>query len=310
MISPQDVPASHLERLWRIARMAGEAFVDDNAWSRGASIAYFTLFSIAPVLLVVIAVAGLVFGRDAAQGAVVEQLSGLMGEKAAAALQEMVRIADNRLHGVWATLIGLVGILLAVTGVFSQVQSSLNVIWQAEGRRKSGLSRLLRARLASLGLVAALGFVLIVSLATSAALAAMTGYVRARFPALEAVLGVVDIVLSIGLTTALFAAMYKVLPDVPIAWHEVLLGAVITTAMFEGGKYLIALYIGHSAIASSFGAAGAPVVMLLWIFYSAQIFLLGAEITWAWAQVTRAHRAAVAEAPHVDSPSDSSRTES
>jgi membrane protein len=276
-----------LDRLWRIARVAGEAFIDDDAWSRGAAIAYFTLFSIAPVLLVVIAVAGLAFGRDAAQGAVVEQLGGLMGIKTAEALQEMVRSADNKLHGVWATAIGLIGIVLAISGVFSEVQSSLNAIWETKGPHKSGLSRLMRARLASLGLVVALGFVLIVSLATSAVLAAMTNYVRTLFPALEIVLSVADLVLSIGLTTVLFAAMYKVLPDVHIAWREVLMGAVITTALFEGGKYLIALYIGQSDIASSFGAAGALIVLLLWIFYSAEIFLLGAEFTWAWAQVTR-----------------------
>jgi membrane protein len=287
MTAPADESATRLGRLWRIARVAGEAYIDDNAWSRGAAIAYFTLFSIAPVLLVVIAVAGLVFGRDAAQGAVVQQLAGLMGVKTAEALQEMVRSADNKLHGVWATAIGLVSIALAISGVFSEVQSSLNVIWETKGPHKSGLSRLMRARLASLGLVVALGFVLIVSLATSAALAAMSSYVSTLFPALEVVLGVTDLVLSIGITTALFAAMYKVLPDAPIAWREVLVGAAVTTALFEGGKYLIALYIGRSDIASSFGAAGALIVLLLWIFYSAQIFLLGAEFTWAWAQVTR-----------------------
>lgn len=280
-------PASWTARLWQILRLAGEAFIDDDAWSRGASIAYFTLFSIAPVLLVVIAVAGLVFGRDAAQGAVVEQLAGLMGVKTAQALQEMIRSADESLHGVWATVIGLVSIVLAISGVFGEVQSSLNAVWEATGPRRSGVSRLLRARLVSLGLVVALGFVLIVSLATSAALAAMSDYARALFPALEIVLGAADLLLSVGFTTALFAAMYKVLPDTPVAWREVLLGAVITTALFEGGKYLIALYIGSSDIASSFGAAGALIVLLLWIFYSAQIFLLGAEITWAWAQVTR-----------------------
>jgi membrane protein len=276
-----------LSRLWRIARVAGEAYVDDDAWSRGAAIAYFTLFSIAPVLLVVIAVAGLVFGRDAAQGAVVRELAGLMGVKTAEALQEMVRSADNKLHGLWATAIGVISIVLAVSGVFSEVQSSLNKVWETKGPPRKALTRLMRARLVSFGLVVALGFVLIVSLATSAALAAMSGYVRQRFPALEIVLNVVDLVLSIGITTALFAAMYKVLPDAPVAWREVLMGAVITTALFEGGKYLIALYIGTSDIASSFGAAGALIVLLLWIFYSAQIFLLGAEFTWAWAEVTR-----------------------
>ncbi|MBX3501383.1 MAG: YihY/virulence factor BrkB family protein [Alphaproteobacteria bacterium] len=287
---PPPQPGTRLGRLWRIARLAGEAFIDDDAFSRGASIAYFTLFSIAPVLLVVIAIAGLAFGREAAQGALVEQLSGLMGAKTALALQEMIRSADESLHGVWATVIGLVSIVLAISGVFVEVQSSLNRVWEVKGPRRSGFSRLLRARLVSLGLVVALGFVLIVSLATSAALTALSGYVRALFPALEIVLGIVDLVLSLGITTALFAAMYKVLPDAPVAWREVLLGAAITTVLFAGGKYLIALYIGNTDIASSFGAAGAMIVLLLWIFYSSLIFLLGAEFTWAWAQVTRRQR--------------------
>lgn len=276
-----------VSRLWQVLRMAGEAYIDDDAWSRGASIAYFTLFSIAPVLLVMIAVAGLVFGHEAAQGAVVRQLAGLMGTKTAEALQEMIRSAEASLNGLWATAIGLVSIALAISGVFGEVQSSLNKVWDAPSKRGS-LSRLLRARVVSLGLVVALGFVLMVSLATGALLAAMTEYARATLPGLTTVLSILDIVLSAGLTTALFAAMYKVLPDAPVAWHEVLMGAVITTALFEGGKYLIALYIGRSDIASSFGAAGALIVLLLWIFYSAQIFLLGAEFTWAWAQVERA----------------------
>jgi len=288
-----DVPATRLGRLWRITRLAGEAFIEDDAWSRGAAIAYFTLFSIAPVLLVVIAVAGLVFGREASQGAVVEQLAGLMGVKTAQALQEMIRSADESMNGVWATVIGLVSIVLATSGVFGEVQSSLNKVWQATGKPRNGLSRLLRARALSLGLVVGFGFVLIVSLATNAALAALSDYARAQFPALEIVLGIVDFVLSIGLTAALFAAMYKVLPDAPVAWSEVVVGALITTGLFQVGRYLIALYIGRSDIASSFGAAGALIVLLLWIFYSAQIFLLGAEFTWAWAKVTRARRAAV-----------------
>ena len=278
-----------MARLWQVLRLTGEAFVDDDAWSRGASIAYFTLFSIAPVLLVMIAVAGLVFGREAAQGAVVEQLAGLMGTRTAQALQDMVKSADESLHGVWATVIGLVSIALATSGIFSEVQSSLNRIWEAPPRR-SGLSRLLRARMVSLGLVVALGFVLMVSLAVSAALAAMSDYVRAQLPGLQTALSILDIFLSVGLTTVLFAAMYKVLPDAPIAWREVWLGAAITTALFEGGKYLIALYIGRTDIASSFGAAGAMIVLLLWIFYSAQIFLLGAEFTWAWSQVQRGRK--------------------
>lgn len=271
-------------KVWLLLRMTGESFIADDAWSRGASIAYFTLFSVAPTLLVVIAVAGLVFGQDAAQGAIVDQLSGLMGRATAEAVQAMIRSASDHMSGTWATVIGLVAILLATTGVFGEVQASLNTVWEAKSRR-STLSRLVRARLASLGLVIAFGFVLMVSLAVSAALTALMTFLHGVFPVLEAGLAVIDFVLSIVLISALFAAMYKVLPDTPIAWRDVIVGAVCATLLFAAGKYLIALYIGESNIASSFGAAGALIVLLLWIFYSAQIFLLGAEFTRAWACV-------------------------
>ena len=271
-------------KFWLLLRLTGEGFVADDAWSRGASIAYFTLFSMAPTLLVVIAVAGLVFGQEAAQGAIVSQLGGLMGRETAEALQAMIRSASDSMSGAWATVIGGIAIVLATTGVFGEVQSSLNAVWKAESRR-STLSRLVRARVASLGLVVAFGFVLMVSLAVSAALTALMTFLHGIFPVLEASLVVVEFIVSIVLISALFAAMYKVLPDTPIAWHDVIVGAVCATLLFAGGKYLIALYIGQSNIASSFGAAGALIVLLLWIFYSAQIFLLGAEFTRAWACV-------------------------
>lgn len=281
---PSERPATGLGRIWQVLRLTGEGFVEDAAWSRGASIAYFTLFSVAPTLLVVIAVAGLVFGREAAQGAIVSQLGGLMGRDTAQALQDMIRSASDSLHGTLATVIGLLAILLATTGVFGEVQTSLNAVWKATSQR-STMSRLMRARLASLGLVFAFGFVLMVSLAVSAALRALASYLHVVFPTLEAGLAVLDVALSIVLISALFAAMYKVLPDTPIDWHDVIVGAVFATLLFTGGKYLIALYIGSSNVASTFGAAGALIVLLLWIFYSAQIFLLGAEFIRAWACV-------------------------
>ena len=282
--TPQQNSRTVLGRVWLLVRMTGEGFIDDDDWSRGASIAYFTLFSVAPTLLVVIAVAGLVFGEDAAQGAIVNQLGGLMGQQTAEALQAMIRSASDRLSGTLATLVGLGTILLAISGVFGEVQSALNAIWKVKPGQ-STMTRLVRARLASLGLVIAFGFVLMVSLAVSAALAALSTFLQGVFPAMEAALAVADFMLSIVLLSALFAAVYKVLPDTPIAWRDVAVGAVFATLLFAGGKYLIALYVGGSDIASSFGAAGALIVLLVWIFYSAQIFLLGAEFTRAWACV-------------------------
>jgi membrane protein len=282
--SPATMPRTTMGRLWLVLRLTIEDFVADDAWSLGASIAYFTLFSVAPVLLVVIATAGMVFSREAAQGAIVDELGGLMGRETAEALQAMVRSASDRMNGQLATLIGIGTILLATTGVFGEVQSALNAVWKIAPRR-STMTRLVRARLASLGLVVAFGFVLIVSLSVSAALSGLSTYLHGIFPALEAALTVLDFILSIVLISAMFAAMYKILPDTPIAWRDVGIGAVVATLLFAGGKYLIALYIGSSNVASSFGAAGALIVVLLWIFYSAQIFLLGAEFTRAWAHV-------------------------
>src|SRR5262245_48921641 len=183
--SPDAVPRTVLGRLWLVLRLTAQDFVADEAWSRGASIAYFTLFSMAPVLLVVIATAGLVFGPDAAEGAIVDELSGLMGQRTAEALQAMIRSASDRMSGQAATLIGLGTLLLATTGVFGEVQSALNAVWKTAPRHAT-MTSLLRARLASLGLVIAFGFVLIVSLAVSGALTALSTYLHTVFPALEA----------------------------------------------------------------------------------------------------------------------------
>jgi membrane protein len=276
------VPSS-LRGVWHLLRDTVEGFIDDDALSRGASIAYYTLFSLAPILLIVVALAGLAFGRDAARGALVDQLSGLMGGKSAEALQAMIESASDPKTGMTASLIGILAALITLTGAFGEVQSALNAIWKAKSRR-STLSRLMRARLASLGLVVTSGFLLTVSLVVSAALAALSNYLKAVFPAGEFALQVADIVISGTLLTGMFAAIYKVLPDTPIAWRDVAIGALVTTGLFEGGKYVIALYIGKSNVASSYGAAGALIILLLWIFYSAQIFLLGAEFTRAFAR--------------------------
>lgn len=278
---------------WDLAKDTVKGFIADEALSHGASIAYYTLFAVAPVLLIIIAIAGLVFGRDAAEAAIVAQLSGLMGESTAKALEEIVHKVGDREGGVWATVVGIGALILTATGVFGEVQSALNVVWKAKHsktkERQSTLSRLARARAASLGLVVTSGFLITVSLATSAALEALSGYLRGVFPGAEIVLTVVDFVISTALIGFMFAAIYKVLPDKPVAWRDVAIGALVTALLFEGGKYLIALYIGKSDVASTYGAAGALVVLLLWIYYTAQIFLLGAEFTRAYARRYGSH---------------------
>jgi membrane protein len=275
-------------RAWKLAKDTLKDFIADEALSHGASIAYYTLFAVAPVLLIIIAIAGLVFGRDAAEASIVGQLSGLMGESTAKVLEEIVHKVGDREGGLWATVAGIGALILTATGVFGEVQSALNVIWKAKDsaakERRSTLARLARARAASLGLVVTSGFLITVSLATSAALEALSGYLRGLFPGAEVALTIVDFVVSTLLIGFMFAAIYKVLPDKPVAWRDAAVGGVATALLFEGGKYLIALYIGNSDTAATYGAAGALVVLLLWIYYTAQIFLLGAEFTHVYAQ--------------------------
>ena len=275
-------------KAWMLIKDTVNDFVNDNALSRGASIAYYTLFAIAPALLIIVAIAGLVFGHDAAQGAIVGQLGGLMGDATAKAIEGMISSADNRSAGVVASIVGVVALIVTATGVFGEVQSSMNAIWKVKPR-SSTLSRLVRARLASLGLVLTSGFLLMVSLVLSAAREGMSKYLKGLFPGADLTLQVFDFLVSTALISAMFAAIYKILPDKPITWRDVAIGAVVTTLLFDVGKYLIALYIGQSNVASSYGAAGGLIVLLLWIYYAAQIFLFGAEFTHAYAKRFGSH---------------------
>ena len=269
---------------WNLLKHSVLEFIDDNALSRGASIAFYTVTSIAPLLLIVIAIAGLVFGEDAARDAIQTELGDLMGRQSAEMLQNAVKSASSHGSGgsILATLIGLVTLLVTASGVFGEMQATLNVIWKAKPHGNT-LSRLLRARAASLGLVAALGFLLIVSLAVSAGLSAFGDFINAYLPFDKLILIVLNLVVSLLLISAVFAAIYKVLPDTSLEWHDVLVGAIATAGLFTVGKSLIGWYIGSSAVASAYGAAGALIVVLLWIYYSAQIFLFGAEFTKVYA---------------------------
>jgi membrane protein len=278
-----------LSATWLLLKDTVTGFIDDEALSRGASIAYYTLFSIAPVLLVVIAIAGIAFGREAAEGAIVDQLSVMMGHRTAEALQGMIESAAKPREGTVATIIGVIVLLVATSGVFGEVQSAMNAIWKTRASAHSTLTRLMRARLASLGLVVTCGFLLTVSLATSAALAGLSTYLRYVFPDVQVVINVFDVVMSAILISGMFAAMFKVLPDTDIAWRDVAIGALASTILFEGGKYAIAFYIGQSNFTSSYGAAGALIVLLVWIYYSSQIFLLGAEFSRAYARRYGSH---------------------
>lgn len=269
-------------RAWQLLKDAASAFIADEALTRGAAIAFYAVTSIGPVLLIVIAIAGLFFGHDAAQDAITGQLSGLMGRQTAEMLQTAVASAAGTSSGIIATIVGLVMLIATASGVFGEMQTALNTIWKAKPEG-AALSRLIRARAASLGLVATLGFLLIVSLAVSAGLTAFGNYLNAVLPFGSVVLSVLNTVVSFSLIALLFAAIYKVLPDCPLEWRDVIVGALVTAFLFTVGKSLIGWYIGSSAVASSYGAAGALIVLLLWVYYSAQIFLLGAEFTKAFA---------------------------
>lgn len=259
------------------------SFIHDEALTRGAAIAFYAATAIAPLLLIVVAVAGIVFGRDAAQNAVAEQLSALMGKQTAEFLQVTMASASNVGSGALAALIGLVTLIATASGVFGEMQSALNVIWKVQPTGTT-VSRLIRARAASVGLIAALGFLLVVSLVVSAGLTAFGAYLNAVLPFGAIVLSIVNALVSFGLLALVFAAIYKVLPDRHLSWRDVALGAVITALLFTAGKSLIGWYIGSIAVDSTYGAAGSLIVFLLWVYYSVQIFLLGAEFTKAFTE--------------------------
>jgi membrane protein len=260
--------------LWRTA---ADSWVADRAASMGAAIAYYTCFSLAPMLILVIAVAGLAFGQTAAEGALFGQVANLVGADSAAALQAMLRSASGAKSGIVATIIGFVTLLIAATAVFGELQASLNVIWKAKAPTGFGLWYLIKSRLLSLSLIFAIGFLMLVSLVASAALAAFSDYLDRKMPGLPIILRIVHLTMSFGFTTIFFAMMFKILPDTFVAWRDVWLGAAATALLFTIGKYLITLYIGSSKVASAYGAAGALVIVLIWVYYSAQILLFGAE---------------------------------
>ena len=272
-------------------RQAVEAWSEDYAPSMGAALAYYTLFSIAPLLLIVIGVTGLAFGDEAARGEIFGQLRGLMGEEGAAAVERLLANASKPEGGVVATTVGTVMLLLGAMTVFGELQNALDRIWRAPVAKKaSGWWGLLRSRLLSFGMILGIAFLLMVSLVVSALLSALGKFWGAFFGGWEVVAHVLDIVVSFGIVAVLFALIYKLIPRVHVAWRDVWIGAGVTAALFAIGKFLIGLYLGKSSVASAFGAAGSLVVMMVWVYYSAQIFLLGAEFTWVYAHTYGSRR--------------------
>ena len=264
-------------------------FIDDEALTRGAAISFYTVTAVAPLLLILVGLVGLVFGREAAQGALVGQFSGLLGADTADFFQTIVANAAGKSSGTFATIAGFATLLITATGVFSEMQSALNTIWKVETKAAT-VSRLLRARAASMGLVAVLGFLLVVSLVVSAVLTAFSSYLEAAFPVGRFAIYALNHAVSFLLIAVLFAAIFKVLPDRKLEWRDVAMAALATSLLFSVGKYLIAWYLGTSGVASTYGAAGALILLLLWVYYSVQILLMGAEFTKAYANARGSRR--------------------
>jgi membrane protein len=272
-------------------KQAALAWIKDDAASMGAALAFYSAFSLAPLLLIVMALAGVVYGPDAAREAVVTQFAQLIGPVGAEAVGGLLKAASSAETGGIATVVGVVLLLIGATTVLVELETDLDRIWEAPPRQGNGLVSVLRARLLSFGMILGIGFLLIVSLVASSAIAAVSaGWKSSGFGTTGLFLA--DFLLAVVIFTALFGMLYKWLPNVRIAWHDVWTGALTTAVLFNLGRLAIGAYLGRSATASAYAAAGSVLVLLLWLYYSAQIFLFGAEFTWVRAKHRRALRQA------------------
>ena len=253
--------------------------------------AYYTVFSLAPLFIIAVSIAGLVFGREAAQGQIFEQLRTLIGETSAAAVEDVVESATSKpATGVLATIAGFVALIIGASGVFAQMQASLNAIWRVQPKPERGVFwGLVQDRILSFGFILIVGFLLLISLILSAIIAFIGQWFGGFLPGVEMLIQILNAIISLGIITLLFAMIFKFLPDVKIAWRDVWIGALITAALFTIGKEVLGLYLGKSGVASSYGAAGSLIVLLLWVYYSAQIVFFGAEFTKAYAKRFGSH---------------------
>ncbi len=284
-----------MRRAFAIVKQAFADWRRDNAGRLGAALSYYTLFSLAPLLIVAIAVAGFFFGREAAQGQIVSEIQGLVGEAGAHAVQDMIQNSRQPSTGIVATIVGLVTLLLGATGAFTELKSALNVVWDVKDEG-GGLLSLLRGRLWAFAMVLAVGFLLVVSLLISAAISAADPFF-AWIGIPPALVHIANAAASFVVITALFALLFKYLPDTDVEWRDVWMGAVVTSGLFTVGKMLIGLYLGRSSVASVYGAAGSIVVLIVWVYYAAQIFFFGAEVTQAYAHRHGSRRDAEAPTP-------------
>jgi membrane protein len=273
-----------LRDAWEMTKETFSEWNDDKASRLAAALAYYAVFSLAPLLVITIGVAGLVFGEDAAQGEIVAQLGGLIGVKGAALVEEMIAASRQESAGIAATALGIAVLLFGASGVFGQLQDALDTIWEVKPKPGRGWRGLVRDRFLSFTMVLGTGFLLLTSLTLSAVLTAVGTYLEGLLPFSEAWLQIMNLVGSFALVTFLFALIFKVVPDATIAWRDVWIGAALTSLLFSLGKFLIGLYLGKSSMASTFGAAASLAILLVWVYYSAQILFLGAEFTQVYAR--------------------------
>lgn len=270
-------------------KLSFQDWKQDKASRLSAALAYYTIFSLAPMLLIILAVTSIFWSREAVQAQVLNQVEGLVGAQGKSFISDLLTSASSPAKGILGTIIGIVTLIFGALGVFNELHNALNTIWEVEEEEQTesgflqGLKKLLFGRLLSFGMILGIGFLLLVSLVISAALSAMQETVGNAIPLSEVLLQILNLVISIGVITVLFALIFKFLPDAEIAWRDVWLGAFVTAVLFSIGKFLIGLYLGNSSVGSSFGAAGSLVLLLLWIYYSAQILLFGAEFTQVYA---------------------------
>jgi len=268
---------------WSITRAIVSGYFADQVPRLAAALSYYTIFSIAPLLIIATGIAGLIFGREAAQGQIVAQIGGLVGQDGATAIENLVKGASRDGSGVVATVVGFVILAVGASGVFGELQASLNQIWGVKARPGAGILTLLRARFLSFSMVLGTGFLLLVSLLISAGLAALGAWLGTRWPEAEVAVYWANLGISFVVVAVLFALIYRFLPDVRLRWGHVAIGACATAALFTLGKWLIGMYLGRTATGSAQGAVGSLVVLLIWVYYSSQVFFIGAEFTKAFA---------------------------
>lgn len=272
-----------LRELWLLLRDTANAWIDDRAPSMGAALAFYALFSLAPLLIIAIAIAGVFFGEDAARGEIVAQISGLIGDQAAASIQSIIESARNPASGTVAMTIGILTLIITASTVFAELKDSLDYIWRVNNPNSSSLRNFFHTRVRALIMVIIIGVLLLLLLVTSTALTLIADR-AAIYQNSASFISTLNFIIFVGMTAILFAIIYKILPDIKIAWKDVWMGSVITAILFSLGKSLIALYLTKSHIGSAFGTAGSVIIGLLWVYYSAQIFFLGAEFTKLYAQ--------------------------